>query len=437
VPASAARIGPNVGLLWEERASISPTTRRLHESLRNWGDRRPAAGVDADEWFEVRERWWTRHFLAAGSDGAQLPDLALVRDDEELVLDWSPAHFAGSPAPRFLESQGNESVPWKEGIDSLRGFVRAVSDALRRAGMSDVYAWSTMGDPISEATASFDTALELFTGRSARQLLELTGSVSMREAVESLGLSGTTDPGASPSSQALRDLPPNLAPEFGQLLQQLECETRASRDLSALDAAREVAKDAMESSATPEEAGQRAARAIREFLDLDGGPVENDRDLLRHFGVTLFDFPLRSFRERMLAGVRRGGGAAALILSTPRTRTTWGHRFEAARALAHLVADPLRGDSIGAAGSPYTTEKRRRRSGAFAAELLLPAKALEHETGAVLDAGADPTVFEQIMRKFGVGARTAAHQLFNMGLLSTAAIRDELIDTYAHQDLAG
>jgi hypothetical protein len=205
--------------------------------------------------------------------------------------------------------------------------------------------------------------------------------------------------------------------------------------LESLKEARQIVADAIEGALAPEEAGQRAARATRLLLRLNGQPVGSERTLLESCGVTLIDSTLERTRERMVTGARYGGGAAAIIIRTPRTQTLWGHRFEAARALGHLLADPLRHGTVGAAGSWYTTEKRRRRSGAFAAELLLPATALEQETAGGLDAAAEPSVFEGIMRKYGVGARTAAHQLFNNRLLSTSAVRDELIDTYAREDL--
>jgi hypothetical protein len=35
------------------------------------------------------------------------------------------------------------------------------------------------------------------------------------------------------------------------------------------------------------------------------------------------------------------------------------------------------------------------------------------------------------MAEFGVGARTAAFQLWNRGWLSSPAVRDELVDRYA------
>lgn len=53
----------------------------------------------------------------------------------------------------------------------------------------------------------------------------------------------------------------------------------------------------------------------------------------------------------------------------------------------------------------------------------------------MLDRGADPVVFERLMEAYGVGARTAAHQLYNHQLLSSAEIRDQLIDDYgAHAE---
>lgn len=421
-------------LVSEERAPLFPTTRHLHETLCNWGERPPIRGVDQEGWLDAREDWWTRHFLAAGADGAQLPNVALLRDDEELVIDWAPPKFAGIPAPQFLIPHGNGSVSWIQGRAVLDGFVRAVGGALSAAGLGGLYDWSDSSEPLPESPPDFAVALQMFTGRSWDELRALAGTRTEAQVIQWLGLSGASDPGASPASQALRDLPPRLPVEFRSILAELETATRAVSNLDWLKEARRVARDAMEGATSPEEMGQRAARATRALLALDSHPIADDRTLLYDCGVRLIDSPVERLAERMVSGARYDGGAAAILLSTPRTRTRWGHRFEAARALGHLLADALRGEAVGAGGSSYTTEKRRRRSGAFAAEMLLPATALEAETGRVLDAAAEPDEFEAIMRKYGVGARTAAHQLFNCGLLSTPSIRDELIETYAHAE---
>lgn len=66
-----------------------------------------------------------------------------------------------------------------------------------------------------------------------------------------------------------------------------------------------------------------------------------------------------------------------------------------------------------AASSRYAQESRRPRSGAFAAEFLLPESALGRLSEGRLDGAADNTRFSEILSEYGVGARTAAHQLYN------------------------
>jgi hypothetical protein len=74
---------------------------------------------------------------------------------------------------------------------------------------------------------------------------------------------------------------------------------------------------------------------------------------------------------------------------------------------------------------------RRRRSGAFAAELLLPRDALTRITGGILDVAADAKVFADLMHRFGTGATTTAHHLYNRRFLSSPAVRDDLIEGHA------
>src|SRR2546429_959906 len=77
-------------IAFEERAPVFATTRNLHESVERWGNAPPPSELDEDEWLDAREQWWERHFLRAGADGARVPNLAFVRDDEQLVLTWAP-----------------------------------------------------------------------------------------------------------------------------------------------------------------------------------------------------------------------------------------------------------------------------------------------------------------------------------------------------------
>lgn len=73
-------------------------------------------------------------------------------------------------------------------------------------------------------------------------------------------------------------------------------------------------------------------------------------------------------------------------LSSMRTRSPWGRRFEAARGLGHALCDPVRARVLGAGSGPYARGSR-----------LVP----------------------------------SAYQLWNRGWLSSGALRDELIDSFS------
>lgn len=417
----------------EERPSLLPPSRSLHDLLQRWGNLPPPPGIDTENWLDEREAWWGRHFLAAGADGIQLPGLALARDDEQLIIDWAHPRFASKWAPQFLSRQGRAAVPWNDGRLVFTRVVATVADYLRNANVASAYSWAERVDPIGEARMGVEEALLLFTGRTREELLALTEARDTDMLLSRLGLSREAfDPAASPVTQALRDLAPHLPAEFSSVLGQLDEQTKPANGLAAITEARSRARDAMGAAVSPQSAGQLAAAEIRGFLGMSQQPIEDLEGVLRRFEITIVDSAVARREDRMLTGMRRGASAVAIMLSTPRTKTTWGRRFEMGRALGHLVADAFRGDAVGAASGRFSTEGKRRRAGAFSAELLLPAEAIMEATGGKLDAGAEPHVFEQLMSRYGVGARTAAHQLFNRGLLSTSSVRDELIELYAH-----
>jgi Zn-dependent peptidase ImmA (M78 family) len=80
---------------------------------------------------------------------------------------------------------------------------------------------------------------------------------------------------------------------------------------------------------------------------------------------------------------------------------------------------------------PWAQSTRRRRSGAFAAELLLPVSGLERASAGHLDNMTDEK-FMALLRNYGVGARTAAYQLYNHKLLSRPT-RDDLIAVHGKE----
>jgi hypothetical protein len=416
----------------EERAAGFMANRRLHEAVRTWGDAPPPAGMDEDSWLDAREAFWMRHFLAAGADGARLPNVAFLRADDDVLVAWDAPRFAAPPAVEMLHPRGAVTLPWHDVSTILLELADHVVRAFAAAGTPMPYPW------MSETRAAWvhlepRLAIELYCGRTLPEVAEL---LSVPESELSALLLGSTtgDPAASPLSQVMRDLPPRPSPGIGLEIQQAgsRAAIAAPARRAAWLAGRALAADAARAGGTPEEQGQEAARAVRDELGHDGQPIESVPDLLSHFGVGLHQSAAHFQRERMVIAGRSDASVSATVLRTARTETSWGRRFEEARALGHALLDPLREGAMGAASTRWAQPSRRRRSGAFAAELLLPSSALGDLSDGVLDGAAEPERFEELLHRYGVGATTAANQLLNQGWLSEAAIRDELIEVFGH-----
>lgn len=414
---------------FEERPGCFPPRNSLRRTLRDWGDTAPAAGFTEDQWFDARELWWTRHFLSAGADGARLPNVSLVRSGDRLVIEWGPAEFPGDQAPRFISEHGQEVLEWFSGEEVLAKFVRFVAEWLRDEDLATLYPWVHLSDPLRERESRFDEKLHAYTGIDPGVLYEWTDTNTEAGLREELGLpADSEDPGGSVITQVLRDLPSDAFEPLRSQVCQLDEETRSETNFA--DELRAMARDAAGSNGRAESSGYQAARAVRHHLCLDGKPIDDVEEQLKELGAEVIDSGVECLRERMLVGARRGLGAAVVINRTPRTGTPWGRRFESARGLGHLLLDSYREDALGAASSTFAQPWARRRSGAFAAELLLPMEALLNDAGH-LDSAAQAETFKGIMERHGVGARTAAFQLWNHGLLSSSQVRDELIDCFS------
>ena len=417
---------------FEERPDCFPPRASVFGTLRAWGDTRPPGQTaeDEDGWFDARERWWTRHFLAAGADGAQLPNVSLLRGGDRLFIEWTPAEFAGSRAPSFLSESGQGSLRWDDGEEVLAEFVACMAEWLRAEGLDDAFSWTNLKDPLREVETDFRERLRAFTGIDAGVLRTWTATATDADLRRNLGIpEGSDDPGESVITQVLRDLPPTVPESVREEVWRLDECTREVADFD--EEWRVAARDAAAAGAGPEESGQLAAQTVRDRLGLNGQPVVNMDEQMQKLGVEVVRSDVACSQERMLAGSRRGAGAVAVINQTPRTETRWGERFELARALGHLLVDSRRGDALGAASTTFAQPWARRCSGAFAAELLLPSEHLFDRFG-TLDSAAGHNVFPSLLNEYGVGARTAAFQLWNQGLLSAPHVRDDLIDEFSN-----
>jgi len=419
-------------LRFEERPSIFPPDSSAFESVRRWGGAANPPGVDEDCWIDRREEWWSRHFLLAGSDGAHFPNVALVRSGEWLSVEWSKARFASEPAPEFLARSGQELVPWVEAEQTLAEFVAFVASWLREENLGDLYSWVRNEDPLRELQPDLLRALEVYTARSPSELVAIAGAGSVEELPDLLGLRGDArDPAGSVIAQTLRDLPPTLSPGLSEVIRTMEGRTRDREGRPPNLDLRDPVREAARSASSPESAGYEAAREARSLLQLDGQPIDDLEALLSSLSIRLVDSRTRCASERMLVGSREDGSAIVIINDTPRTTVPWGKRFETARALGYLLVAPYRGGALGGASTPFSQPWLRRCSGTFAAELLLPGDSLAEEYASATDDESRTRSFRGVMKKYGVGARTTAYQLWNRGLLASVQERDELVERFA------
>lgn len=420
-------------LEFQERAPMFATTSELHQSVDQWFDMRPPRDTSEDDWLDAREAWWSMHFVRAGADGALLPELALVRDDERLVLDWAPPRFFGDDAPSMRWPEGQSSVPWSEGREVLGELASTVAAWFRQSAAADAYSWAQYDSPLAQVEPNIASALEFFTGHSLSGLEAIFGAGELGRLLQELHLDeSSNDPAASPHCQVLRDLSPTVSSDVGNVLAELgSAALRTNPDaIAKWEVARQIANDASRPAESPEEAGYLAAPEIRAALHLDGQPIGDVSALLDQLGLSYEHRAVFGGRDHMMVAARQDGAPVARTLRTLQTDKPWGQRFEACRALGHILLDPIRSGAMGAASGPFAAATRRRRSGAFAAELLLPESAIARASGHAVDGAAEPSVFESLLEKYGIGARTAAYQLWNRGWLSSPEVRDELIEQY-------
>ena len=418
----------------EEQARFFRTTRAAHASLRGWGNGLPPSGLELEDWFDHREEWWRRHFWLSRAEGSLLPNLAFVRDGDELVLDWSRPPAAGEFLLEFLCPEGNHSVAWDDGFAVLQEFVGTVRQTLQGGGLDNVYAWVSEAGFQKFNRLSVEDAIYYYTRHSREELQALTGAASTTELLNVLGLSdeqAVEDPAASPATQALRDFRPGTTNvEIGDLLRDVVVRTGRPGQI-LLRNAREAIRGSYDRQAPPEAQGYQAAVAFRSELGVPAEPIEDVSKVLEQLAVEVLTPGTASRDERTITAARLNGSAVSVLLSCPRTSREWGKRFELARSLGHLLLDPDRSGCIGAASGTFAQETRRRRSGSFAAEFLLPLAALEAASGGHVDVAAESNVFETLMNDYKVGAQTAAWQLWNRGMLSSQSLCSRLIQEYS------
>ncbi len=339
--------------------------------------------------------------------------------------------LAGYEGVEFITPSGHASVELDSFEAVVRPFVRLVGDYLVRADLSAPYPWADGGLDTYRSIPS--NVLTLDTAHETETVASAFGAHDEDGLLERLGLTAGANPASSIEAQMLRDVSV-LTPEVAEAVAATAIDSRESAAIHEWREARRAAFEAVRSAHTPEHAGRIAANELRRGLGLDDQPMDLE-GAARTLGVNVRTSNAPGGTTRMVVGAAPRAGASATVLKTPRTSTSWGHRFEVARALGHVLLDPVVAGALGAAASPVTNETRRRTTGAFAAELLLPESAIARLSDGVVDDAVDR--FATILEQYQIGAQAAANQPLNRGWLSGPDVRDGLIDAYAAIGPAG
>lgn len=415
-------------IAFEERTGPFPGSGQWHLDKVRWADTSPEPGYSEDDWLDERDAWWQAHFLRAGADGSLLPDLAFGRDDEMMVLQWDDGAYSSAHLPlRFITPSGMTRLPWSVGFEVLTEFAQQVAASIPPS-VETGYAWASSANPMAAGLNDGAWALEMFTGRSLSRLRSLIGAKGDDAVYDALGLGpGWQDPAESVGCQVLRDFTPTISGDLLSSVLDLGSgmsagDAKAWRDLRA------DVHEAVRPAKTAVDAGYLAAREVRRVFDYGVHPLKDLKaDLFDRLNISVQNVRVSGDGNNMAVSATETNPPVIQLFQTPKNQSAWGQRFEQARALGHLLCDQLRHDRLGAGSGDFAQGLRRRRSGAFAAELLLPSRGLKEQLGSLRAEDA----FPRLLDAYGIGARAAAYQMWNQGFIASEQRRDDLIDAYA------
>ncbi|MBT9559505.1 MAG: hypothetical protein IV100_25975 [Myxococcales bacterium] len=339
-----------------------------------------------------------RHGLLSARDGGALPDLSIWNDGAETILHWDPDPPPISETRIRFVGQGHVRLPAsavQAGLTSLVNQVLGRLDALGLGEDEDTVrvraAWAAVGDSTSDEP---ETCRRL----ALLGLNPYDPDDATEEIVALVGRAGAF-------------LPPLLADDLltgtrpSELVADLAWVEAGARDFGTHELPRLVRV-----GRTAHEAGYSAAREARRLLGLDTrSPVRDLPSVL----VAGLGWSEEVERERARGASTRldalvGWSAATqkpLSLVASR-RSDTATRFRLARAAYVILAS-----AVTAAPRLLTAAAThsQRESRAFAAELLVPAAALEERVrGAVSE-----SQVEEIAEEFRVSPLLVKHQIEN------------------------
>ncbi len=348
--------------------------------------------------------WFQRHSLLAARDGGALPDLTIVRDGDDILLQWEPDPAARTSSRLRFVGQGAARVHAEDFERALSVFVDAVL--------------ARLNEQLSEEEDVKRLADAWNVVRSADGL--------ERTLCESLAVMGVdpydpdeaTDELISAVERGIRYLPHDLRVDLLEgsnaesFVANLDWVEQERAGLGGTIAGASFPTINLPTSPTAHETGYLAARQVRsELLGLQSDdPVPDLASVLvDRLGWSSSLTRTAAGTDRLQGMVGLDSASSAPLLVIPIVRGERAERFRLARAAYFPVTRGIAGSARLLTGSVTRPQRAAR---AFAAELLAPAAAL----GGRVSGRVSDQELEDLADEFCVSALIIHHQLENHGL---------------------
>ena len=393
--------------------------------LLNESYRFPARYASRDLARTLQDRAWVqRHSLLAAREGGALPDLTLHRDEQKVVVRWTPDGTASIHTPLRFTGEGEIHLDVADAERGLAEAVQAVMDRLDGFDEPEVKAfrqdwaaitgateqerrlceWSArmgidpfdpeeltdeLAETLPRLVSDFDTPLrdDLLDAERPQTLQRDMGWLSRAEAL-------AADAGSARNPEPILR-PPDRSRQNGGLAAARY--SQAGRPVAA--------------TGTAHDFGYACADALRQHLSPADGhePIEDMDEILVRLGWA--QSPSRMMEPEAespleAAVTRSEDGAPVAIVGNAETDTN-GHRFRLARSIFFRHFSRNREAVRRLVTEAHTREQRASR--AFAAEFLAPAAGLSQHLGGSVSS----REIDELAHHYGIGALVIGHQIQN------------------------
>jgi len=386
-------VGPVSGLaewivenwLWALWESLTPFPKSPSGSRSG-----PPGAADAASWWRdaapdlaAMGRWQQRHTFGVAASDLALPSIVLLPEEQAVGVFVSPAPSALDPTTSLL--CGDREPAWVRVEDMRDQLGRVVDDSLDRARALGAERWATwLGERWAE------TKIQERDPR--RRLSAALGDFAAERWADA-------DEALHADLPALRGLLLDTPMVCDQSTWMRRLEAVVSTRSPTARARKGSSGSFRRAAGAPAHVqGQAAAVRFREALSNVDEPLLDLDGALDAVGAQLQPVDTVEFRS---AVIRTAEGSSRVMVA--RSLGHAARRFAVAAAIGRVVTGPANG-AFGAAHGSSSRWFETRRANAFAAELLLPAAALDARRG-------EDT--QQLSDDFGISFKAASWQRAN------------------------